>query len=714
MAYTPSRKLSFIAYGNNIMTRMTYNNVGWIQRIRSEGYIQNGTTYNPKSGTTRQDLGYQFDLVGNIVKIKERDPNCGIPNSTLGSNALDRLYTYDSLYRLQSATGRESDYSLSNIPWEDAPKGNDPNLTRAYQRSYSYDDLGNLESLRHQVLSSNTTNNFTKTYKYGATTSQGTPKNHLTSYEFGTNNMNTFSLKYDENGSLINEAGNRYFEWNNDGYLRAFYIQAGSGPSSVYAHYLYDNMGNRVKKIVKKGNRLEVEVYVGGIMTHRYVKDVQQIVAENVEYNIGVDGMTFARFRDGLPIENQLNNSQATPTPNLKYYLYDHLKNAVAVLAPNGAWISRESFYPFGESSFGSYAKKRYRFNNKEIDEESGLYYYGLRYYAAYLGRFISVDPLYRKYPEYTPYQYAGNQPTIATDLDGAEPEKTFDYFYTNLIEVEIRHTKVRGPDGQWEYQDNKNTIYSQLFASIEFNKMEVDYIREIHTYEGKSEVETFHHKYKQDVIPGTVEKKVPVKKLTPQERIDAQFDAEGLVWQKYLYKATMAIGTNNPAAKIGAAIANVDINFTSDKTMKEGLTGYQRVSMFADGAVSLFTAGTASYANIAYGTVASPLIDEGIKTAAQNGYISESSSKTLLFSKSVIEITSPMVNKLNNAQVNGKVLKDAAGNIIEDNRIQMKEVVEGFSEGLEKYTSIYSEDGIQKEGAAWNNRALKIHGLFK
>ena len=64
---------------------------------------------------------------------------------------------------------------------------------------------------------------------------------------------------------------------------------------------------------------------------------------------------------------------------------------------------------------------KRSHFLTKERDEESGLYYYGARYYAGWLCRFVSVDPLEQDYPYYTPYQYAGNKPITFVDLDGLE-----------------------------------------------------------------------------------------------------------------------------------------------------------------------------------------------------------------------------------------------------------------------------------------------------
>jgi len=64
----------------------------------------------------------------------------------------------------------------------------------------------------------------------------------------------------------------------------------------------------------------------------------------------------------------------------------------------------------------------RYGFNAKESDKESGLQDYGFRIYNPSIGKFLSVDPLSKSYPWYSPYQFAGNMPIIAIDLDGLEP----------------------------------------------------------------------------------------------------------------------------------------------------------------------------------------------------------------------------------------------------------------------------------------------------
>ncbi len=78
--------------------------------------------------------------------------------------------------------------------------------------------------------------------------------------------------------------------------------------------------------------------------------------------------------------------------------------------------------------SFTSSLGSRYGFNGKEKDGNGewgstlSNYDYGFRIYNPSVAKFLSVDPLRKSYPWYTPYQFAGNMPIWAIDLDGAEP----------------------------------------------------------------------------------------------------------------------------------------------------------------------------------------------------------------------------------------------------------------------------------------------------
>ena len=90
---------------------------------------------------------------------------------------------------------------------------------------------------------------------------------------------------------------------------------------------------------------------------------------------------------------------------------------------------------------FDSLDDYRYGFNGKEKDDEvkgEGLQLdYGFRIYDPRIGRFLSMDPLFAGYPYYTPYQFAGNRPIWAIDLDGLE-EKTVTAKSTFITKIKI------------------------------------------------------------------------------------------------------------------------------------------------------------------------------------------------------------------------------------------------------------------------------------
>ena len=117
----------------------------------------------------------------------------------------------------------------------------------------------------------------------------------------------------------------------------------------------------------------------------------------------------------------------------------NHLGNVLAVISDrkrgmgisgvnyayfDAVTVSATDYYPFGMSMPGrTYNTEgyRYSFNGKEDDAEWAKQDYGFRIYDKRINRFLSIDPLTKKYPELTPYQFASNTPIMAIDLDGLE-----------------------------------------------------------------------------------------------------------------------------------------------------------------------------------------------------------------------------------------------------------------------------------------------------
>ena len=108
------------------------------------------------------------------------------------------------------------------------------------------------------------------------------------------------------------------------------------------------------------------------------------------------------------------------PTQRLRFQLGDHLSSITATLGSAADVFNREEYLPYGETAFGSYARKRYRYTSRERDGESGLCYHRARYYAPWLARWISADPD-GLVDSLNTYDYAKNSPLTRVDNHGTQ-----------------------------------------------------------------------------------------------------------------------------------------------------------------------------------------------------------------------------------------------------------------------------------------------------
>ena len=150
---------------------------------------------------------------------------------------------------------------------------------------------------------------------------------------------------------------------------------------------------------------------------------------------------------DNLVYEEVVSVAQSESNHELgrkEYELTDHLRNVRAVISEkkvngNIEVISATDYLPFGMTArcYSNGVSVRHGFNGKEKDNEGmgggGFTYdYGFRIYNPSLGKFLSIDPLTKGYPWYTPYQFAGNTPIMAIDIDGLEEFYVFSTYYVD------------------------------------------------------------------------------------------------------------------------------------------------------------------------------------------------------------------------------------------------------------------------------------------
>jgi len=154
--YDVKGRRELIAYGNGTETTYAYD-----ERTLRLTQVE---TVRTSDSATLQSLQYTYDPVGNITHITD-----GAQQTVYFNNAVvtaTQTYTYDALYRLIEATGREHTSQGQPISSELTPGAhphpNDPSAMRTYVESYIYDAVGNIEQMQHVASGGN----WTRRYNY--------------------------------------------------------------------------------------------------------------------------------------------------------------------------------------------------------------------------------------------------------------------------------------------------------------------------------------------------------------------------------------------------------------------------------------------------------------------------------------------------------------------------------------------------------------------
>jgi RHS repeat-associated protein len=228
-----------------------------------------------------------------------------------------------------------------------------------------------------------------------------------------TTGQMTTPLDYDAAGNLTREGTTRFLEWDHANRMRTFRTQVNQDEPTTWMQCLYDAQGHRVMKIVRnRGAAVEITVYIGA-MFERHTADVGAAAVAYDMIHVLDDKRRVAQRRVGTPFAGDT-------APVTTYHYDDHLGSAVLITDAQGSWLNREEQYPLGGTSFGGFARKKYRFLGKELDH-NGFYCIGARYYAPHLGRWSSCDPSGLS-GGINVYQYAGANPIRLVDHSGRSP----------------------------------------------------------------------------------------------------------------------------------------------------------------------------------------------------------------------------------------------------------------------------------------------------
>ena len=362
------------------------------------------------------DLSYSYDPVGNITSIGDAaQQTVYFSNQVVAAN---NDYIYDSIHRLISATGRELIGLLTQPQptWDDIPRINQPLPTdgqavRNYVENYSYDAVGNILQVAHQAANGN----WTRTYAYDEPNASPT-NNRLTSTTVG-------ALKepyaYDVHGSMTQMLHLPQMTWDFKDQLASTQRQVVNNAPAETTYYVYDSSGQRVRKVTQSGSgtKTKERIYLGSYEVYREYIGGSSVSLERQTLHVMDDKRRVALVET---------NTTSGAAPILRYQFDNHVGSATLELDASAAIISYEEYYPYGSTSYeaasGSIqvSAKRYRYTGKERDQETGFSFYGARYYVAWLGVWLSCDPI-SEVDGANLYVFCRNSPISRQELDGRE-----------------------------------------------------------------------------------------------------------------------------------------------------------------------------------------------------------------------------------------------------------------------------------------------------
>lgn len=350
------------------------------------------------TGESIQDLGYEYDRMGNITLILDHD----YTPTYFRNQRVDghRAFSYDSTYRLIHASGYDEVPPTDN---PGRPQPTDPKDRRNYKEAYKYDNGDNLIKTTRVRDGANHTFQvyIDPDSNRGVRWKTGDP-------------IPVFPTEFDAAGNQL-KSPRGPLQWNRRNQLDCVTLtRHPTGP--------HDTEQYRYSQDVRVHKRLETHTpAVSHFQDVRYLPDLEIRTRDNAEelhiikLGIGTGDVTCLHWVKGKPTGIDQNQ--------MRYIHKDHLGSSLKEVDQLARLINDETYYPFGSTSTLAARSqievdyKFIRYSGKETDE-SGLLYYGQRYYAPWLGRWIQPDKA-GTVDGLNLYRMTGNNPINFIDEQG-------------------------------------------------------------------------------------------------------------------------------------------------------------------------------------------------------------------------------------------------------------------------------------------------------
>lgn len=444
-----------------LLTQIAGNNVTSVASYQPANGRLERLTATTATCQRLQEMSYEYDPSGNILRLVDHiQPDSYFDNQRV---AAENTYTYDSLYQLTCAKGRETADAGQNpgLPELIIPSPIDPGRLLNYSEHYEYDTGGNRTLLRHE----SDKNPFSRLMYVDPQSNRALP------WKEGED-VPDFSRHFDANGNLQYLAsGTQPMTWDARNQLQGITTVYRSSGLNDGEWYRYNAAGERVVKFSCRQARTvthqDVVHYLPGLEV-RTADEREELQVVHVQLARG--SVRCLHWVNGP--SDDIDNDQ------VRYSIDDHLGSSCLELDQLAAVISHEGYYPYGGTAWWAARSKvdadykTIRYSGKERDA-SGLYYYGARYYAGWLGRWINPDPI-GSTNGLNLYRFCGNNPICRIDPDGRMWQPYDDRFLDEVVafradfdppQIDLQRSEQDG-DASMDHQDSPESPESNRSRS--------------------------------------------------------------------------------------------------------------------------------------------------------------------------------------------------------------------------------------------------------
>ena len=367
------------------------------------------------ASTSTKRVDFAFNAIGqytSMARSNNVDGSLPVATTSFSYDVSNRL----SLMDHKGATG--TSFVSFGFGYDSASR-----ITRITEKNqtidYGYDRRDQLVSANYGDAA-----RVDEAFKFDANGNRVESNAHGTAYRTGSGNRLTtdgvYNYAYDTEGNLtkrteIASGSTREFQWDHRNRLTMLSDKNSSGVLQQVVRYSYDSLGRRISKQVDTTPLDTVDAAI-----EQYVYDGEDVILDFVD----PDGSGPAapqqttRYLRGPGIDNLLAIESVSGT---NWVLQDHLGSTRALVSSAGVLVQSIDYDSFGKAIVTGTPSTRYLYTGRELDAESGLFYYRARYYDSSTGRFTNEDPIGFAGGSWNTQIYVDNSPLSWIDPFGTQ-----------------------------------------------------------------------------------------------------------------------------------------------------------------------------------------------------------------------------------------------------------------------------------------------------